>query len=102
MAANAGETIAEALKGIDFPCGKSGLVEFARKQGADPGAVAVLEDLPERDYADMAEVFRAAGNIAPPADAAWMWWPWTWWSQMLTAWSELNRCLLAQWSPWER
>lgn len=136
LAPHATGTIAQALKGIDFPCGKDGLVDYARQQGADPDAVAVLERLPEQTYDSMSAVFHAVGGtgrrrpatpleeapqphpevkppqrqageprtdgpgpqeaIAPPGD------PWSLWTDMLSQWTEMNRCLMNLWFPWLR
>ena len=117
-ASSATGSIAHALKGVDFPCGRDGLVDYARRRGAGPDALATLERLPEQDYTSMADVFQAVGgeHRAGPGPQAWSDPgaspvpealslppdPWSWWSQSVTAWVELNRCLLAQWFPWLR
>jgi Protein of unknown function (DUF2795) len=48
--------VALHLKGIDFPCKKKDLVNHVRKNNPDQAVMDVLEDLPEREYMNMAEV----------------------------------------------
>ncbi len=102
LAHSATGSIAQALKGIDFPCGRDGLVDYARRRGADPDAVATLERLPEQNYTSMAEVFHAVGGehrgarpepesrpaaaaVPPPETLSLPPDPWSWWSQSAAA-----------------
>jgi hypothetical protein len=50
-------TVAHLLKGIDFPCDREGVVDYARRNNATQKALAALESIPEQRYASMAEVF---------------------------------------------
>lgn len=54
--------VAQFLKGIDFPCRKSNLIEHARKNRAEEPVLRALEAFPERDYASMAEVMEGFGE----------------------------------------
>ena len=47
------------LKGLDFPAQQADLVAQARENGADQGALEILEKLPQREYASMADVVEA-------------------------------------------
>ena len=54
--------IARYLSGIDFPCNKENLVEHARQNNADNEVLETLEDLPEGEYANMADVMKGYGE----------------------------------------
>ena len=43
-------TVQKYLSGVDYPCGRDGLVEHARKQGADDQLLRELQDMPDREY----------------------------------------------------
>ncbi|MBW7851448.1 MAG: DUF2795 domain-containing protein [Rhodospirillales bacterium] len=53
--------VARQLEGIDFPCDKQKLVEYARRKGANQDTVSVLEQLPNERYTSMADVFKGIG-----------------------------------------
>ncbi len=55
--------IARSLKGIDFPVGKRDLVEHARKNNADQEVIEVLQQLPDREYGNMADVEKGVGKV---------------------------------------
>ncbi|WP_055481756.1 DUF2795 domain-containing protein [Sphaerimonospora mesophila] len=38
------------LKGVDYPAGKSDLIQTARDHGADDNVINALERLPDRQY----------------------------------------------------
>ncbi|GLW21296.1 DUF2795 domain-containing protein [Microbispora triticiradicis] len=38
------------LKGVDYPAGKSDLINTARDQGADDTVLNALERIPDREY----------------------------------------------------
>lgn len=44
------------LKGMNYPASKNDLVEHARGQDAPDEILALLEDMPEREYGSPAEV----------------------------------------------
>ena len=53
--------IAQSLSGIDFPCNRQKLVDWARKNNADQDIVQVLEKLLDEQYVSMADVFKGVG-----------------------------------------
>jgi|GEM_PF-4859064 len=56
--------VARALRGVDLPQNKRGLVEHAKKgDSASPEAVAVLEQIPDREYKTMADVEKGVGQV---------------------------------------
>lgn len=55
--------IAHYLKGMDFPASKQELVQHARDNHADQEVLEVLEQMPERDYGDMADVMKGVGQV---------------------------------------
>ncbi|MCL4464816.1 MAG: DUF2795 domain-containing protein [Chloroflexi bacterium] len=56
--------LAQQLKGLTFPCRKADCVAFAREHGASAEAVAMLEQMPERRFDSMADVWSALGEVA--------------------------------------
>ena len=54
--------LAHALAGIDLPQDKEGLLSRARKNGAEREMITLIENLPEQDYATMADVIAAAAD----------------------------------------
>lgn len=52
-------SLVQALEGLQFPCDRSRLVEYARQREVAPRSLAVLEAIPNRDYHDMTELFAA-------------------------------------------
>jgi hypothetical protein len=55
--------IAQTLRGISFPADKQDLIEHASQNDADESVMGVLEELPEREYTNMADVEKAVGQI---------------------------------------
>ena len=55
--------IAETLKGIDFPTQKKNVVEHARKNNAEDEVLDVLQNLPEQEYTNMADVMKGVGQV---------------------------------------
>jgi hypothetical protein len=55
--------IAHALKGVDLPQDKQGLIEAAENNNTDGEVMQLIEALPEREYNTMADVIAAAGEI---------------------------------------
>ncbi|MCR6631417.1 MAG: DUF2795 domain-containing protein [Magnetospirillum sp.] len=51
------ETLQQALEGISFPCDRARLIEYARQFNLPPRALAALEEIPQRQYRDLDEVF---------------------------------------------
>lgn len=54
--------IEAVMAGVDFPTDRDGLLTHARSLGQEQ-VVAILEDFPEQEYRDAAEVARAFGEI---------------------------------------
>lgn len=61
-------TIAHALKGVDFPCSRDGLLEYARRNEAETGTIDLLSSMPERSYGSMSEVFRSLRKVREQRD----------------------------------
>lgn len=50
------------LKGLDFPAQQVDLVAQAKENGADQGVLEILENMPKREYASMADVAEMYGR----------------------------------------
>ena len=58
--------IADLLREVQFPTNKDGLVDVARDAGVSNEVLAMLDGLPEQDYADIAAITPLlAGNFGP-------------------------------------
>lgn len=55
--------IEHALKGVDFPQTRQGLIEAASANAASPETVSILREFPDQEYRDSAEVARALGEV---------------------------------------
>lgn len=55
--------IAQTLRGMSFPADKQDLIEHASQNEADESVLGVLEELPEREYTNMADVEKAVGQV---------------------------------------
>ncbi|HLO84923.1 MAG TPA: DUF2795 domain-containing protein [Nostocaceae cyanobacterium] len=55
--------ISRNLSGIDFPANKQGLINHARQKNASEEVLDVLQQMPEQDYENMADVEHAFGEI---------------------------------------
>jgi hypothetical protein len=53
------------LEGVPLPAGKQELIEHARREGAEPGLVALLESLPEGQYGSIDEVAETLQPVQP-------------------------------------
>jgi hypothetical protein len=51
--------VQKALKNIDYPVNKKQLIAHAKKHDANSKVIAVLEDLPDKEYTNAAEVSKA-------------------------------------------
>ncbi|MFD5214061.1 DUF2795 domain-containing protein [Microbacterium sp. NPDC058345] len=47
------------LGGVDYPAGRTEIVEAAKASGADDAVLQALEALPDREYGDPTEVSEA-------------------------------------------
>lgn len=63
MGGSSPSNIAHHLKGIDFPAGKKQLLECARNNKADQDVVKTIEQMPDTQYGDMAEVMKGYGEV---------------------------------------
>ena len=48
--------VQKSLKDIDYPVHKKGLIQHAKKHGASDKVLAVLESLPDKEYASATDV----------------------------------------------
>lgn len=55
--------IAQALRGLDFPCRKADLVKQAKANEASHEIVEVLDELPGKRYETMADIQKAFGEV---------------------------------------
>jgi Protein of unknown function (DUF2795) len=51
------------LKGIDFPANKKALIDHATRNKADKDVMDILQRMPEREYASMADVMKGVGDV---------------------------------------
>ncbi|AFY88547.1 MAG: hypothetical protein CLLPBCKN_001116 [Chroococcidiopsis cubana SAG 39.79] len=51
------------LKGMEYPASKQDIVDYAKQQGADDNAIAILEQLPEEEYETPTDVNKAVGEV---------------------------------------
>jgi hypothetical protein len=54
--------VATFLKGIDYPAGKQQLLDHAKQNGAEQAVLDKLEQLPDRQYENMADVMKGYGQ----------------------------------------
>lgn len=54
--------ISKHLKGIDFPANKRDLIEHAQQNDAGEDVMEILQDLPDQEYGNMAEVMKGVGR----------------------------------------
>jgi hypothetical protein len=55
----AARSLVQALEGVQFPCDRTRLIEYARRQEASPRSMDALRALPDRQFRDMTELFSA-------------------------------------------
>jgi hypothetical protein len=53
------------LEGVPLPAGKRELLDHARREGAGPGELALLEALPDREYGSLDEVGETLYPVQP-------------------------------------
>ena len=58
--------ITDVLREAKFPINKDGLVDLAREAGASNVLLAMLDGLPEQDYADIASITPLLGSNFGP------------------------------------
>ncbi|MGE5503343.1 MAG: DUF2795 domain-containing protein [Actinomycetota bacterium] len=54
--------VTHALRGVDFPANKQQLIDHARKQNADEVVMKELQNLPDQQYTNMADVMKGFGQ----------------------------------------
>ncbi|CAA7620545.1 DUF2795 domain-containing protein [Magnetospirillum sp. UT-4] len=104
--------IAQALKGVDFPCDRDMLVQYARDRQADEGAVDVLARLAPRRYESMADILHGLGGgddtggepppfVIPASDVrSEVLNPWLWMAEgTLRYWQFVGRLIGLWWPP---
>ncbi|MBK1988915.1 DUF2795 domain-containing protein [Sphaerospermopsis aphanizomenoides BCCUSP55] len=55
--------ISRSLSGIDFPANKQKLVNHARDKNASQEIIEILQEMPEREYDNMADVEHEFGQV---------------------------------------
>jgi Protein of unknown function (DUF2795) len=55
--------IAHHLSGIEFPVSKKDLIDHANGNKADQEVVDILQRMPDREYASMADVMKGVGEV---------------------------------------
>lgn len=50
------------LKGIDYPARKEQLVKHAQQNGAESSVIDVLQNMPDQEYDNMADVMKGYGK----------------------------------------
>lgn len=58
--------ISDVLREVTYPINKDGLVDAAREAGASNEVLAMLDGLPEQDYADIDSVTQLIGSNFGP------------------------------------
>ena len=58
--------IADLLAEVHFPANKDNLVDAAREAGASNEVLAMLDGMPEQDYADVGSVTKLIGGSFGP------------------------------------
>lgn len=55
--------VSHHFKGIDFPANKKALIDHATGNKADKDVMDILQRMPEREYASMADVMKGVGDV---------------------------------------
>lgn len=55
--------ISHHLSGIDFPASRDDLIRHAQSHDADEDVLKVLQQMPQRDYGNMADVMKGVGQV---------------------------------------
>lgn len=63
MGGHSPSNVTHHLKGIGFPADKQQLVRQAEQNGADKEVLDTLEQMPDKQYGDMADVMKGFGDI---------------------------------------
>ncbi|CAA9273142.1 MAG: hypothetical protein AVDCRST_MAG27-3638 [uncultured Craurococcus sp.] len=57
--------ITHQLKGLHFPAQKQDLVQQAKGNGAGQDIMQMIDAMPEREFASIADVMKAMGELNP-------------------------------------
>jgi len=60
--------ITHHLKGIHFPAKKRDVVQQAKKNGAEGDIMQVLDGMPDQEFASIADVMKAVGEVESGPD----------------------------------
>ena len=60
---NSAAGVAKALKGVDFPKKKPGLVRYANERDVNEDVIELIKELPNRQYETMQDVQKAVGEV---------------------------------------
>ncbi|WP_119460778.1 DUF2795 domain-containing protein [Rhodospirillaceae bacterium SYSU D60014] len=63
MGGHSPANVAHHLSGIDFPASKQDLVRHAKEKNADQEVIQVLDQMPDQDYGNMADVMKGVGKV---------------------------------------
>jgi hypothetical protein len=55
--------IVHYLKGVEFPCDKQDLIDFAEDSNAPDEVLFILQDLPDQDYSSMTEIMQGVAQV---------------------------------------
>jgi hypothetical protein len=55
--------VSRHLKGIDFPANKKDLIDHATGNKADKDVMDILQQMPDREYGNMADVMKGLGEV---------------------------------------
>lgn len=55
--------IVSFLEGLDFPASKDEIINYAEDNNAPQEIIDVLEQLPDQDYTNMADVMSGVGQV---------------------------------------
>lgn len=117
----AARTLVQALEGMSFPCDRARLIDYARRNNVASRTLAALEEIPERQYHDLSEVFTVlpgrprqttealpgeppAEEMAPELPVPLEWWLQSW-QQAVLPWEVASHCLRSSaevWPQWIR
>jgi hypothetical protein len=51
------------LKGVDYPADRESILDAARENGADDNVISTLEQLPNREFKNPAEISKEIGKM---------------------------------------
>ncbi len=63
MGGHSPSNIAHHLKGIHYPARRDDIISRARENGAPQEIMDVLQQIPEREYGNMADLMKGVGEV---------------------------------------